>query len=1452
MRTLLSRSAVLAAVVLAGMSAVPAAPLGPPVNLLPNPSFEQAADGHEEQARGWALYECGYARTRERSYAPDISGPWSCRLAGSGADTEKGHGGTNTAVLDLPACGSFTATNSLYVAAYTQGSIYGAYVTCGYDDGTQKIFSFTLSEAQIRANLGIWRTYRLRFATDPAKRLKSITYWCLVWSKDGRKFVGTVYFDELELRQVPAEGSEAALPFALAARTPAPPQIDGSSEETCWQGCAELSPFLLSGGVDLAGEQTSARLAYDEENLYVFAECAEAALNPVLQKRASFRAEATAPDADLFSDDVLELFVQPSPASGVYYHLAVNSRGTLYDARCTAAGGDDKSWSSGARAAARVGERTWTVELAIPRQALSAEAFAATQTWRLNLCREEKPAGENSCWSPTGGAFHTPARFGVLGFGPPAVAAHAVDLGGRRKGANTLQLTVTNSGAEAHTVTVGASAGRDTGAAEVGRATARLAPGQTETLRLEYTATGDGALQYEVLADGRLVLLSPAYPLQSDNPFIAWVNVLGKPATHTVTEFAVAEGETLALPLVLLAPFEEGQFREATVTLEVPAFLRLLSPLSGPRRLPTPLSVQEQAFLREGQPYRRLTLQLGPKSVTFAAAREQRLYVENPLLLRAEYLGEGTAAGGPQAGARPESAIGYEVRLNGQVRAAGSVPLGLLPPLPRKSPRDLAVCNWPCGSTYLNTFYTRLSEAEREAVFEGWTHSGFNLYACAHDQARSRGLRTASSLPGTLQDLCGSAPGLREYLAANPQYADARRDAQPLPASISPAHLLEAGCPARKLLRDYVGKLARQYPVLSWDYEVPVAIPQSIGFGAHNLAAFRTFARIPDTTQLTPEIVVRDYRPQWIDFRCRQNAGVVQLLQEGIKAANPACLFFVYSGYQCEHTRETYGINWEYLAPHLDQGWCGYGRPVEQIRDTRAALAGKPLNGGELAWLGDGNAYPLATTESNLLRRLTDCAGGVMVYYDWFVDGCFYSGLARTAAVAADFEPFFLKGRRDGTLATMEAGEEGDVAVYALGSERLVFLFGATTGTRQFRLRLRGLPAGARAVDYWQKTALAVTPALEANVPPGAVRVIHVRVPGTAAPAAPRPLSPREGTVSDRRPLLAWEHRGGDCRYRLELSPLPTFPAASTIAAADLAANVHVVAAPLDENGTYYWRVRAHDVLNGRQSAWSETGKFTLGVLGVAVQPSVFSPNGDGAYDTMALTAELRSPAPWQVTVTDTAGRPLREFSGGGLAPAAAWDGKDAAGKACPEGRYRVRLQVKGRLLADETVELNPRFGLPNPQLERWCTWRPQTLEGGGTLQDYGTFLPGLPYSLRLTGEGPEAKAYWANYRSGTEIPITPGKTYTYSGRVKADLAAGAQAKLSLHFFTKEDRWAAIPGLAAEWEGVTATTEGKRDWTQLTVSCPAPPEAAKAVLFFSISGRGRAWLGAAEFGEKGQ
>jgi hypothetical protein len=66
-----------------------------------------------------------------------------------------------------------------------------------------------------------------------------------------------------------------------------------------------------------------------------------------------------------------------------------------------------------------VGEKTWTVEIAIPFAALGIEPPVAGDIWRIDLCRVRRVEGsphEYSAFAPTFGLFNKPKRFADLIF----------------------------------------------------------------------------------------------------------------------------------------------------------------------------------------------------------------------------------------------------------------------------------------------------------------------------------------------------------------------------------------------------------------------------------------------------------------------------------------------------------------------------------------------------------------------------------------------------------------------------------------------------------------------------------------------------------------------------------------------------------------------------------------------------------------------------------------------------------------------------------------------------------------------------------------------------------------------------------------------------------------------------------------------------------------------------
>ncbi len=1424
------------------------------VNLLPNPSFEQPAAETEERALGWNVYHCGYTRSKDRSYAPSISGPWSCKISGSGKEEEKGLGGAfNAFTAGLPEHGTFIATNRIYIASYTQGKILSVYVTVNYDDKTSQIFSSTLSSSEIAGNLNKWKTYSLIFTTDPKKEIKSIVYWCLVWEENGKKFIGTVYFDEAELKLADERtGAISPLPFSVVNRTDLPPLIDGRFNDKCWEKSIEFSPFILIVGTDLPTQQTKAYITYDQNNLYIFMNCFENILDPALQKIFEFKAEKTEHDSNVWEDDCVEVFIKPSSKEEVYYHLVVNSKGTIYDARCQNST-CDKNWNSNAEVKTLVGEKAWTVEMGIPFRSLGVVSPEIGDRWRINLCREEKPYKENSCWSPTGGSFHNPSSFGEISFDKMFVGSRITSLGNLQKGnlqkeKNYLKISLSNSGAKAEVVRAKTFVS-DTASIKRGSQVDRIiSPGKSENLEVEYSGDNESQfMTYQVLQDGRLLYSSPHFPFSSQTVFMHKGFIFGSEIinTYPLTEFYLVEGELLYLPLVLQTNLEKKQIKECKFVLDVPYFLRLINPMSRERMFPSPIEITEEQIRKENLEYYRYTFNFDSKNITFP----KKDVVINPLLFKSRITGSELKS----------YKIYYQVLFNGQKKSTGEVTLFLLPPFRQKSPENIIVCNWPAGSFF--DLFDQLSEEEKSEIVKLWKRAGFTIHGYYRESIKSFAKKYKLKLHdvivgnavGGLTDLCYAIPDIAEHLRKYPQYRAVTANGNIKYRVVSPAYLLEPGCPIRNKIKEYVGKLALEYPALMWDYEVPVTRPESIGFSEMNLELFRKFAGISQDVKLTPEIVLRDYLQKWIDFRCYQNAEIAKLLQEGIKEHNPDCLFSVYSGYQGDFTRETYGVDWKYMSKYVDRVWCGYGRPVEMIEDTLKAINGKPLIGGELVWIAGGGFYDQDKIEVNLFRRLTDSGGGVMVFYDWIVDGRFYKAISQVASVSADFEKFFKNYSRDDSLAKVLIGEKENIAILRNGSERLLFLFNSNQSPQIFKIENLNLSPNMVGIDYQDKKIVNLSPFLEISVPANKVKVIHLRDKmNNSVPSTPDIISPLNEKIKDPIPFLIWKNKdAGDNIYELEYSLDPKFPEATTKRIPNLSVNYYKIREPLVENSKYYWRVRAIDVATGKKSSFSNIGTFSIDpLLNADIYPLCFSPNNDGKYDAVTFKAKMRKEAEWTLNILDKENKVIKAFSGEGEKVYVLWDGKDNKDRLVPEGTYTLLLEGKGNVLYKEKVELNMRFGRSNPAIEEWCSWSSTVLNDALAEKDYNTFYDNYPYSLMLKGSKEDSSAYWSNYRTGIGIPVIPGKEYIYSAYIKSEMENKGQVKISLHFFTKNNRWAAIPGLDEEWKGIEAELKGKNDWTKLTVSCKAPDNAAKAILFFSLKGVGKAWMGAVEFGEK--
>lgn len=176
----------------------------------------------------------------------------------------------------------------------------------------------------------------------------------------------------------------------------------------------EAAEFRENLGGGLPEQPTAVRVAWDETELRVLVEVADDHAWATITQR----------DGRLWEEEVVELFLDPIGDGASYFEIEMNPLGTVLDLvlrRNRSGWRKDFAWDcEGLRTFVQRREHRWAAELAIPFASVAAEAPRLGETWRVNFCRIDRPAGrerELSAWAPTLlGSFHAPQRFGTLIF----------------------------------------------------------------------------------------------------------------------------------------------------------------------------------------------------------------------------------------------------------------------------------------------------------------------------------------------------------------------------------------------------------------------------------------------------------------------------------------------------------------------------------------------------------------------------------------------------------------------------------------------------------------------------------------------------------------------------------------------------------------------------------------------------------------------------------------------------------------------------------------------------------------------------------------------------------------------------------------------------------------------------------------------------------------------------
>lgn len=210
-----------------------------------------------------------------------------------------------------------------------------------------------------------------------------------------------------------------------------PITIDGKGDDAAWQSAPKSPAFTTAeGGRELSGT-TTARLLWDETNLYALIEVADTDVFTPLSGH----------DDDLWKYDVVELFIDADRSGAGYVELQVNPKNAQFDAFFpqTRAQPSDKKWNAGMTSAVVVDgsvddrddkDRGYTAEIAIPLAAVRGTSAtmkvntppAVGDRWRLNVVRVDGARGDDhlsaATWNPiTIGDFHALGRMLTVTFG---------------------------------------------------------------------------------------------------------------------------------------------------------------------------------------------------------------------------------------------------------------------------------------------------------------------------------------------------------------------------------------------------------------------------------------------------------------------------------------------------------------------------------------------------------------------------------------------------------------------------------------------------------------------------------------------------------------------------------------------------------------------------------------------------------------------------------------------------------------------------------------------------------------------------------------------------------------------------------------------------------------------------------------------------------------------------
>jgi hypothetical protein len=160
----------------------------------------------------------------------------------------------------------------------------------------------------------------------------------------------------------------------------APPVINGTLDDPCWKDARRVTLGFSTGAWwDVPTQKTEARVLADARGVYFAVRCFEAEPKRMVTKGAARKGMVVGADA-------VEIFLDPDRwrKRYDYFHMIVTPDGKVYRGR----GLEPDAWKAAPTVKVGKFDRGWTVEAAVPLEALGLKAGAIPRVWGLNICRQ--------------------------------------------------------------------------------------------------------------------------------------------------------------------------------------------------------------------------------------------------------------------------------------------------------------------------------------------------------------------------------------------------------------------------------------------------------------------------------------------------------------------------------------------------------------------------------------------------------------------------------------------------------------------------------------------------------------------------------------------------------------------------------------------------------------------------------------------------------------------------------------------------------------------------------------------------------------------------------------------------------------------------------------------------------------------------------------------------------